>query len=244
MAKKDNKEDSKEVKKETKDVPKETVKETKKPPVAAAGKKKMDMRENFRGIVRIAGKDVLGDVMLVKALPRVRGISHTLSISVANVLHRELSLDPKTKVGELTDEQIEKIDAILTNLHEHKILPFLLNRRNDYETGKNMHVIMNDLIFANSQDIEREKKNYTWIGYRHFYGQKVRGQKTRNTGRTGMAVGVLRKTVIAAQGGAAAGAKPAGGAGAAAPAAAAKSPAKAAAEKAEKKPIAPPAAKK
>lgn len=226
---KNTKEDSKEMKESA---PKEAPKETKKPQPA---KKKMDVRENFRGIVRLAGKDVMGETMLIKALPRIRGISHTLAVSVANVLKHELSLDPKMKVGELTDEQIEKIDAVLSNLHEHKILPYLLNRRNDYDTGKNVHVIMNDLIFANTQDIEREKKTYTWKGYRHFYGQKVRGQKTRNTGRTGMAVGVLRKTVIAAQGGAAAGTKPAA-AGGSAPAAAAK-PAP------EKKPAAP-AAKK
>ena len=73
---------------------------------------------------------------------------------------------------------------------------------------------MNDLIFENTQDIEREKKAYTWKGFRHSYGQKVRGQKTRNTGRTGMAVGVLRKAIVAAQGGAPAGAAAAPAAGA------------------------------
>lgn len=57
---------------------------------------------------------------------------------------------------------------------------------------------MNDLAFAQRQDIEREKKLYTWKGYRHAYGKKVRGQRTRNTGRKGMALGVLRKTILGA----------------------------------------------
>jgi len=94
----------------------------------------------------------------------------------------------------------------------------MLNRRKDKDSGKNVHIIMNDLEFANRQDVEGEKKMYTWKGYRHAYGQKVRGQKTRNTGRTGMSLGVMRKTIIAA--GAAAKAAEGGKGGAGAPAAA------------------------
>jgi len=165
------------------------------------------------------------------------------------VLHKELSLDPEGRVGDLSEEQIEKIDHVLHSLQDYGVPKFLLNRRSDINTGTDRHVIMNDLLFEATQDLDREKKSYSWKGYRHTYGQKVRGQKTRNTGRTGMAVGVLRKAIIAAQGGAAAGAKPgapaAGGAAPAAggkpaaagakPAAAAPAAAKPAAKAAEKK---------
>lgn len=186
-------------------------------------------KESFRGIVRIAGKDVKGEIPLKRALPRVRGISQTLAVSVSEVIQSELSISPAARVGDLTEEQIESIDKILNNLQDHKIAPYLLNRRSDFLTGKNRHVIMNDLIFDTTQDVEREKKLYTWKGYRHAYGQKVRGQRTRNTGRTGMAVGVLRKAIVAAQ--AAAKAAP-GTAGAPAAAAPAAGPAKAAEKKA------------
>jgi small subunit ribosomal protein S13 len=189
-------------------------------------------KESFRGIVRIAGKDVKGQVSLVRALCSVRGISHTLAVATSAVLHKELYIEPRVRVGDLTEEQIEKIDKVLHNLQDHGIPPYLLNRRSDFNSGADRHVIMNDLLFETTQDLEREKKAYSWKGYRHTYGQKVRGQRTRNTGRTGMAVGVLRKAIIAAQGGAAAGAKPgapvAPGAAAAAPAAGAKAPAAAA----------------
>jgi small subunit ribosomal protein S13 len=177
-------------------------------------------KESFRGIVRIAGKDVKGQIRLRRALLSVRGISHTLAVAASSAINRELSIDPESRVGDLSEEQIEKVDAVLHSLQDHKVPRYLLNRASDFNTGNDRHVIMNDLIFELSQDLDREKKAYSWRGYRHTYGQKVRGQKTRNTGRTGMAVGVLRKAIIAAQGGAAAGAK--AGAGAAAPAAAAK----------------------
>ena len=191
----------------------------------AVKKPQVEEKETFRGIIRIAGKDVKGQVTLLRSLDAVRGVGHTMAAAAARVIEKELSLKSDMRVGDLTEEQVEKIDKILYSLHEHPDVPkFLLNRRSDFLTGTDRHVIMNDLIFENTQDIEREKKMYTWIGYRHTYGQKVRGQRTRNTGRTGMAVGVLRKAIIAAQGGAVAGAKP-GGAGApaaAAPAAGAK----------------------
>lgn len=171
--------------------------------------KKADKEEeHFRGIVRIAGKDVKGQVSLLRALRAVRGISHTMAVSAAIAIKKELAIDPQGQVGNLTEEQVEKIDKLLYSLQDHGIPSYLFNRCSDFSTGVDRHIIMNDLLFESTQDLEREKKAYSWKGYRHTYGQKVRGQRTRNTGRTGMAVGVLRKAIIAAQGGAVAGAKP------------------------------------
>ena len=160
-------------------------------------------KENFRGIVRIAGKDMKGELPLRRALAKVRGIGHTMAASASVVLKRELSLGPEARIGEFDDELIEKVDKILTNLHEYNIPHYLFNRNCDFVSGAPKHVIMTDLLFEVQQDVDREKKLNTWKGFRHTYGQKVRGQKTRNTGRTGMAVGVLRKTVLAAAGAAA-----------------------------------------
>ena len=178
--------------------------------------------EGFRGIVRIAGKDVRGHIPLQRALGYVRGIGPTLQQAIATTIHRELDIEPSMPVGKLKEEQVEKIDQVLFNISNHGIPSYLFNRQHDVVAGDSKHLIMNDLLFSWKQDIEREKKLYTWKGYRHAYGQKVRGQRTRNTGRTGMAVGVLRKAVLAAQKAAAAPegrapkpgeeAKPAGGA--------------------------------
>ncbi len=231
-------------KEQSKEQAKEPKEQRKKPaPAPAPAVKKMkEEKESFRGIVRIAGKDVKGQVKLKRALTSVRGISHTLAVAASAVIKRELSIDPETRVGDMDEGSIEKVDKILYSLQDHGIPRFLMNRASDFSTGKDRHVIMNDLLFESTQDLDREKKAYSWKGYRHTYGQKVRGQRTRNTGRTGMAVGVLRKAIIAAQGGAVAGAKPgapAAGAPAAAPAAGGKAPAAAAA-----KPAAKPAEKK
>lgn len=201
-----------------------------------APQKEKKVEKNIKGIKRIAGKDVSGDYKLSKALLRVRGVGKSLNQAISKILTAKLKLAPGTQVGDLSDAQIEEVDKILASLHTQGLPEFMLNRRKDYSEGTTKHIIMNDLIFANKQDIDRDKNMYTWKGYRHAYGQKVCGQRTRNTGRVGMTVGVLRKAVLA-QAKAAAAPAGAGGGGAKSAAGAAAAPAAAApaAKTAEKK---------
>ena len=178
-------------------------------PAKAPKKKIVDIaeKEGLRGIIRLAGKDVKGHIPLKRALLAVKGIGHTTSKSVAKILVKELDVDENVKVGSFTDGQIEKIDDILARIQDHGLPSYLLNRRKDSKTGKDVHYTMNDLVFSERQDIEKEKKAYSWKGYRHAYGQKVRGQKSRNTGRKGMSLGVVRKAQQPAQKGDKGGAK-------------------------------------
>ena len=69
---------------------------------------------------------------------------------------------------------------------------WFLNRRKDIDSGKNLHLITSDIEFNVRNDIEREKNTNSWRGFRHTYGLKVRGQRTRTTGRKGGAVGVRK----------------------------------------------------
>ena len=43
------------------------------------------------------------------------------------------------------------------------------------------------------QDIDKMKKMKSWKGIRHSLGLKVRGQRTKTTGRVGRTVGYQRK---------------------------------------------------
>ena len=80
---------------------------------------------------------------------------------------------------------------------------WFLNRQKDVETGDDMHLVTSDIAFNLRNDIEREKGVFSWRGYRHMYGLKVRGQRTRCTGRKGGAVGVAKGgRVLPAKGGA------------------------------------------
>lgn len=125
MAKKKDKKEKKNAKKDIKKKEKEREKEEREKESKPAKKPekrvplKGDESEGFRGIVRIAGKDIKGHVPLKRSFLRVRGISHGLANSAASVVRSELGISPDMKVGELTDEQIEKIDKILFNLENH-----------------------------------------------------------------------------------------------------------------------------
>ncbi len=180
---------------------KESKKDDVKSETKAAPKKKKEIpeEEGVRGIIRLAGKDVRGHIPLKRALIAVKGIGHTTSKTVSKIISRELKVPEDVKVGTFTDAQIDQIDAILAKIQDHGVPAYLLNRRKDSETGKDIHNTMNDLVFSTRQDVEHEKKVYSWKGYRHAYGQKVRGQRTKNTGRGGMSLGVIRKAQQPAQ---------------------------------------------
>jgi small subunit ribosomal protein S13 len=215
-----------------------------KPIISASGKE-------VRGVVRLAGKDLRGTLPLGRAIISVKGIGLNLGQVISASAYEAMGVNDKTLVGELSEQEVEKLEQILLQPQSYGVPTRMLNRQKDIFTGNNVHLIGADLSYSVKQDIDHEKDSYTWRGYRHTYGQKVRGQHTRSTGRTGMTVGVLRKAVLAKAGEAAtaqtgAAAQAAGAKGAAAPAAGAKgaAPAPKAAAPAAAPKAAAPAAKK
>jgi small subunit ribosomal protein S13 len=54
------------------------------------------------------------------------------------------------------------------------------------------------LTLSTKTDIDFMTDIRTWKGVRHSLGLKVRGQRTRTTGRKGRAVGVAKKIVMEA----------------------------------------------
>ena len=149
----------------------------------------MSRVEQFKYIVRIAGTDIDGNLKLPYALASIKGIGYTTALSVI----RLLGLDPDKRAGFLTEEEVRRLDEILRDLTKLGLPGWLYNRRKDYETGRDLHLIGSDLIYYARRDIEREVKIGSWRGIRHRLGLKVRGQRTRTTGRLGMTVGVKKK---------------------------------------------------
>jgi small subunit ribosomal protein S13 len=60
-------------------------------------------------------------------------------------------------------------------------------------TGETKHLFGGDVTLANDEDINLLRKIRCYKGVRHETGQKVRGQRTKSTGRTGKTVGVSKK---------------------------------------------------
>jgi len=145
--------------------------------------------EQFRYIVRIAGTDIDGKLKASYGLAVIKGIGP----NIANMILRKLGIDPGKRVGLLTEAEIKKIETAIENITALGLPSWVFNRRKDYSTGEDLHVIGADLILAAKQDIDREKKIKSWRGIRHSLGLKVRGQRTHTTGRLGTTVGVSRR---------------------------------------------------
>lgn len=143
----------------------------------------------FKHIVRIAGVDIDGTIGTGYAISRIRGIN----IRLAHAILKKIQVKPETRMGFLTERDIEKIESIIKNPEKFDLPSWLMNRRKDLDTGKDNHVIGSELDLQIKGDIDRMKALRSWRGYRHAYGLRVRGQRTRTTGRTGKVVGVRKK---------------------------------------------------
>ncbi len=144
--------------------------------------------QEYRHIVRIVGNDIPGAKKVVVGLTQIKGIGHNFATAVLDVL----KIDVNSNVGFLTEPQVHAIEKLITDPKSANFPAWFLNRRKDIDTGNDMHLLTSDIPFTLRNDIERERVTNSWRGYRHLYGLKVRGQRTRTTGRKGGAVGVAK----------------------------------------------------
>ncbi|MFY3740220.1 MAG: small subunit ribosomal protein S13 [Candidatus Nitrosomirales archaeon] len=142
----------------------------------------------YRYIVRIAGKDVDGSKKLVVAISEIRGVG----FNFAQVLLNTLKIDPNARVGFISEKDISEIEIGIRDPTKVGMPTWFLNRQKDFETGSTKQIITSDWDIMIKNDIEREKGVMSWRGFRHMMGLKVRGQRTRTTGRKGGAVGVKK----------------------------------------------------
>ena len=142
----------------------------------------------YQHIVRIVGNDIPGAKKIIAGLTQIRGIGYNF----ANAIIDSLKIPPNGNIGNLTESQVQSIEKIIKDPNSANFPSWFLNRRKDVETGQTIHMITSDIALTVRNDIEREKGIYSWRGYRHMYGLKVRGQCTRTSGRKGGAVGVQK----------------------------------------------------
>ncbi len=147
------------------------------------------MEEDFKHMVRIARKDINGNKTIVNALTDIKGIGKALSSAICTTM----DFDPNQKIGTLSDEEVLRLEEAVKNPKNDIIPEWMLNRRNDYETGQTTHLIESDLVMRLRDDLNRMKKTRSYKGRRHEVGLPVRGQRTKSTFRKGSSVGVRRR---------------------------------------------------
>ncbi|MGZ7043202.1 MAG: 30S ribosomal protein S13 [Methanobacterium sp.] len=147
------------------------------------------MEEDFKHLVRIARKDINGNKTIENALADIRGVGMALSRAIGTAM----KLDLNQKIGYLPDDEIKTVEEAMRDPKSLNIPDWMLNRRNDYETGETGHLIESDLMMALREDLNRMKKTRSYKGRRHEVGLPVRGQRTKSTFRKGSSVGVRRR---------------------------------------------------
>ncbi|MCR3883247.1 30S ribosomal protein S13 [Methanotrichaceae archaeon M04Ac] len=144
--------------------------------------------EELKHIVRIMNSDLNGHQQVQMALTGIKGMGRRN----ARLLAQKAEIDPTETLGMLSDETISKLREIVESAQDH--LPvWMKNRRMDLLTGEDKHVMGTDLLLTQREEMDIIRKTRSYRGIRHERGLRVRGQKTRSTGRRGATVGVSRK---------------------------------------------------
>lgn len=148
----------------------------------------------LKGIVRIGNADIVGAKKLYHGLTKIYGVSFMFS----NAICKYLNIDKNRQIGSLSDEEIKNIEQAIRN--PEKIPAWILNRRADMETGKNIHLVASDLQLRSEFDVKMMKKTKSYKGMRHAAGLPVRGQGTKAHFRHGKTVGVAKKPKLGKKG--------------------------------------------
>lgn len=135
----------------------------------------MAEQPEFRHILRVINTDLDGNKSIMQGLRKIKGISHMFSNAVLTVT----GIDKTKKVGYVQDSEVQMIEDAIKNPAKYDIPIWLLNRRKDYETGVDTHLLSADLTYQHENDLKRLKKIRSYRGVRHMSGLPVRGQRTK-----------------------------------------------------------------
>ncbi|MFB6153938.1 MAG: 30S ribosomal protein S13 [Halodesulfurarchaeum sp.] len=141
--------------------------------------------EDVRYFVRIGQTDLDGTKSVERALLELDGIGRR----AARVVAEHAGVDRTATFGRLDEEAIDDVVAAVESFADDTP-EYLANRRSDFFTGETTHETGNDLSLTRQQDINRMKMIRSYKGIRHERGQKVRGQRTKSTGRSEGTIGV------------------------------------------------------
>ena len=109
-------------------------------------------------MARIAGIDIPRNKRVEVSLTYIYGIGRTLS----NKILKEAGVDPNTRVKDLTEHEVNRLNAIIANSHK----------------------VEGDLRREVDQNKRRLMEIGSYRGQRHRRGLPVRGQRTRTNART------------------------------------------------------------
>ena len=144
-----------------------------------------DEDEDIQYFVRIGRTDLDGTKSVERALAEMNGIGRR----AARIIADRAGVDRRSVLGKHDEETIDEIVELVEG-YADEVPEWLTNHQRDFFTGETTHEIGNDLEMTRRGDINRMQMIDSYKGVRHQRGQKVRGQRTKSTGRTEGTIGV------------------------------------------------------
>ena len=141
--------------------------------------------DDLQYFVRIGRTDLDGTKSVERSLSELPGIGRR----TARIIADEAGVDRTATFGALEEETIDEVVTLVENYAE-EVPEWLTNRQRDFYTGETTHETGNDLQLTRQHDLNRMKMINSYKGVRHMRGQKVRGQRTKSTGRSEGTIGV------------------------------------------------------
>ncbi|MFQ3476061.1 30S ribosomal protein S13 [Halonotius sp. F2-221B] len=141
--------------------------------------------EDLRYFVRIGQTDLDGTKSVERSLTDMNGIGQR----TARIVTEAADIDRTATFGLLEDDEIDSVVDVVENLDDH-MPEWMVNRQDDFFTGESSHIVGSEVEEQRRQDINRMQMIDSYKGIRHKRGQKVRGQRTKSTGRTEGTIGV------------------------------------------------------
>lgn len=155
------------------------------PKKAPEAEKKSD---DFRYIVRLVNTDLDGNKDLVIALSGIKGVG----LRTAEIIVRMAGMPRDVKIGDLSEEKTEELEKLVQEYSE-KAPHWAVNRQHDWSSGADLHLVGTEVDLSERDDVNLMRMIRSYKGVRHETGQKVRGQRTRANGRSGLTLGVMKR---------------------------------------------------
>ena len=147
-----------------------------------------ELGDDFNYIIRLADSDIDGLSRIGMGLTSVKGVGARTALAICEIA----GVDKNMLGGHLDDSDLDKIRNAI-EAYPTEVPLWMLNRQRDIETGDELHLFSMDVTMTQDDDIARLRATKAYRGLRHAARKRVRGQRTRSNGRSGLTLGVQRK---------------------------------------------------
>ena len=147
-----------------------------------------ELGDDFNYIIRLADSDIDGLSRIGMGLTSVKGVGARTAMAICEIA----GVDKEKLGGHLNDEELQQIREAIES-YPTEVPLWMLNRQRDIETGDELHLFSMDVSMTQDDDIARLRATKAYRGLRHAARKRVRGQRTRSNGRSGLTLGVQRK---------------------------------------------------